>query len=381
MSLTMRRLCVFPNDPIVSYYKKGEIKDKYYNPNNFFDEIHMISFIEQDIDESQVQNIVGNAKLKIHSVGVVNFRKRLEHITRIANLVKDINPDIIRAYNPRIEGWFAASSSEKLKIPFYLSLHTQYDYRRKLALKSDFKKFVALKYSEKFIEPYVLKKASKITIVFKIIKPYVIRLGGKEPELLYNRIDFERFSNATSKESLAKPLVLSVGNLIKEKNHECVIKAMKNLEAHCLIIGKGEQQEKLQKLILKENLKNKITIKEFVPHNEIQHYYKSADVFALAYDPNLEGLPIPIMEAMAAGLPVVIPYPKKDFSDGLENVAIFSKRDPDSFFKNIKKIIDNPNLQKEFSQKSQIKAKEFDSAKIEKREAEIYSELISNHKY
>jgi glycosyltransferase involved in cell wall biosynthesis len=152
---------------------------------------------------------------------------------------------------------------------------------------------------------------------------------------------------------------------------------MKNLDAHCLIIGKGEHQSKLLKLIKKENLENKITIKESVPHNEIQNYYKSANVFALAYDPELEGIPIPIMEAMAVGLPVVIPYPKENYSDGLEDIAIFSKRNPDTFSKNITKLLDDPILQKKFSQKSQMKAKDFDSIRIEKRESEIYSELIS----
>ena len=374
----MRRLCVFPNDPIVSYYKKGEIKKRYYNPDNFFNEIHIISFIDQDIDESKVQNIAGNAKLKIHSVGIVNLRKRLDHVTRIINLVKDINPDVIRAYNSRLEGWFAASCCNQLKIPFYLSLHTQHDYRRKLVRKSNIKKFLALKYSEKFIEPFVVKSASKITIVFRIIQPYVIRMGGKEPELLYNRIDIERFVNAKPIDSLSKPLVITVGNLIKEKNHGCIIKAMKNLDAYCLIIGSGEEYKKLKELIEKENLEKKITIKEFVPHDEIQNYYKSADVFALAYDPELEGLPMPVMEAMAAGLPVVIPYPKAGFSDGLEDIAIFSKRDPESFNKNIKKILDSPNLKEDYSKKSLNKTKDFDANKIEKREAEIYMELISN---
>ena len=371
------KLCVFPNDPIILYYDKGEIKDRYFNPNNFFDNIHIISFIEKDIDESKVKTIVGNAKLQIHSVGKISLRHRIKHLEQILSLVKKINPDVIRAYNPRLEGWYAATCADKLKIPFFLSLHTQYDYRRKLTKKLNIKKFFALKYTEKFIEPYVIKKASKITIVFKIIEPYVIRLGGKKPELLYNRIDYERFSNAKPIDTLPKPLVISVGNLIKEKNHECVIKAMKNLDTYCLIIGKGEHQSKLLKLIKKENLKNKIIIKESVPHNEIQNYYKSANVFALAYDPELEGIPIPIMEAMAAGLPVVIPYPKENYSDGLENIAIFSNRNPDAFYKNIKKLLDDPILQKKISHKSQMKAKDFDSMRIEKRESEIYSELIS----
>ena len=41
------KICIFPNDPILAYYKKGEIKERYYNPNNFFDEIHFI-IIDED---------------------------------------------------------------------------------------------------------------------------------------------------------------------------------------------------------------------------------------------------------------------------------------------------------------------------------------------
>ena len=55
------KLCVFPNDPMIAYYNKGELKDRYFNPKNLFDEIHLISFIEHDIDELKVQKVVGNA--------------------------------------------------------------------------------------------------------------------------------------------------------------------------------------------------------------------------------------------------------------------------------------------------------------------------------
>ena len=66
------KLCVFSNDPIISYYNKGEIKPRYFNPNNFFDEIHIISFIDNDIDSSKVQTLAGDAILHIHPVGKLN---------------------------------------------------------------------------------------------------------------------------------------------------------------------------------------------------------------------------------------------------------------------------------------------------------------------
>lgn len=370
------KVCIFPNDPIISYYNKGEIKERYYNPNNFFQEIHIISFIEKDVEESKVQILAGNAKLKIHSVEKISLKNRSKHLEDIISLIKTINPDVIRAYNPFLEGWFAAKCSNKLKIPFFLSLHTQYDYNRKLVKRSNLKKYLALKYTEKFIEPFVIQKADKITIVFKIIEPYVIKHGGKKPELLYNKINFKQFSNAEPTESFPKPLIISVGRLIKEKNHKCIIDAMKNIDAHYLIIGDGPLNDELTNKIKKEKLEAKVSIVKSVPNNKIQNFYKSAKVFALAYDPEQEGLPIPVIEAMASGMPIVIPYPKEGFSDGLEKVAIFSERTSDSFSKNIHMLLENPDLHKEFSVKSQKKAMDFDMNVIDTREAKIYGELV-----
>ena len=79
---------------------------------------------------------------------------------------------------------------------------------------------------------------------------------------------------------------------------------------------------------------------------------------------------------MASGLPVIIPYPKKGYSDGLENIAIFSQRDPISFSQNILKVLNDKKLHAELSLKSKTKARDFDKAKIEKREEQIYSELV-----
>jgi len=372
------KLCIFPNDPIISYFEKGEIKERYYNPKNLFDEVHIVSFIEKDVDAEKVKTLVGDSILKIHSVGKINLKNKNKHIKKIIELVKTINPDVIRAYNPLVEGWFAAKCAKELNIPFFLSLHTQFDYNRKLIQKNNLKKFLGLKYTEKFIEPFVLKTADKITIVFKIIEPYVLKYVNKKPEILHNKIDCEKYANANSIESLPKPLIISVGRLIPEKNHECIIKAMKNIDAHCLIIGDGNLFSHLSDLIKNLQIENKVTIKKSVPNIEIQNYYKSADIFALAYDPQQEGLPIPVIEAMASGLPVIIPNLKRRYSEDMDDVGIFSERNPSSFSEKIQKLLDNVDLQKKYAQLSQNKAQMFDNKKIERRETEIYQELIKN---
>jgi glycosyltransferase involved in cell wall biosynthesis len=369
------KLCVFPNDPLQAYYEKGEIKERYYNPNNIFDEVHFITLIEKDIDATKIQSIAGTAKIIIHSVGKINIKSRKKYLNEVIELCRKINPDVIRAFNPYVEGWLAANCAKELKKPFLISLHTQYDQNRKL-VKKKIKKYLILKYSEKFIEPFVLNAADKIIVVYKIIQPYVTKHSSKNSEILHNKVNCNKFFNGKIINDLPQPLILSVGNLIPVKNHKILIKSMKEIDGHLLIIGKGELFSELNQLIMEYELQGKVTIKESVSNDQIQNYYKSAKIFALAYNAEVESLPIPVIEAMATGLPVVIPYPKEGFSEGLEGTAFFTKSNEKSFTENIKKLLENVDLREKYSHRSLCKSKEFDSEKIEKRETEIYLELV-----
>ena len=370
------KLCVFPNDPILSYYEKGEIKDRYFNPNNIFDEIDIISFTTNEVKESKVQAIAGNAKLKIHCLGKVNFLKKSTKKNEVLKLVKKIKPDVIRAYNPLIAGWMAAYCSKKLNIPLFVSLHVQYDGLRKLIKTKNYKKYLALKYSRKKIEPYVLSNANKITAVYKIIDPYVVELSGKHPEIIYNRVDLKRFKVGKKIKNFDKPLIISVCRLTPQKNPDILIEAIKDLDVYLEIIGDGELKESLIKLVKKLGIEKKVIFTPSVPNIQIQDYYKSANLFALPYDPQIEGLPIPVLEAMASGLPVVIPHPLQGLSDGLEDSVAFTGLDPKSFSFKIKKILEDKNYAQSLSTKAIEKSMEFDGIKMESREAKIYEELV-----
>ncbi|MGY5141680.1 MAG: glycosyltransferase family 4 protein, partial [Nitrosopumilus sp.] len=268
--------------------------------------------------------------------------------------------------------------AQELEIPLYVSLHTQYDYNRQLAKKKNFKKYLGLKYLEKFVEPYVLKNADKITIVYRIIEPYVLKHTRTKPELLYNKINCEEFLNADKNKNLSSPLVLSVGNLIESKNHKLLIDSIENLDVNLLIIGKGELYNELTEKINSKNLQNKITILESVPYHNMPSYYKASDIFALAYDPNQEGLPMPVMEAMASGTPVIVP--ESEDSRELGDSVVFAECNVKEFTKKIDELLKNKTKRDEYSVKCVETSKKFDISKLEKREAEIYQELIKNGK-
>ena len=90
------KICVFPNDPLKAYYEKGEIKDRYFNPKNIFDEVHVISLFDDEVEEEKVKIVSGSADFKIHKMGKVTLINKNRKKKKIIELIKSINPDVIR---------------------------------------------------------------------------------------------------------------------------------------------------------------------------------------------------------------------------------------------------------------------------------------------
>lgn len=124
-------------------------------------------------------------------------------------------------------------------------------------------------------------------------------------------IDIERYSSfsdgrARVRSELGIPwdrlMVLSVGELNKNKNHEVVIRSLPDIpELHYAIAGQGKLLEHLQNVAVQIGVVERV---HFLGYREnIAEVYQAADIFCLpSYR---EGLSAALMEAMAAGLPVV----------------------------------------------------------------------------
>ena len=138
--------------------------------------------------------------------------------------------------------------------------------------------------------------------------------GGKgDVRRLYNGIDLRTF--APDPTVRREPgLILGVGRLVEKKGFEDLIQACAWLREgqvrfRCEIIGTGERREALKALIADLGLEQHVTLVGPRPQDEVLRAYRRATVFALpcivASDGNRDGLPTVLLEAMAAGLPVV----------------------------------------------------------------------------
>lgn len=372
-----RKLCIFPNDSLKTYFNKGEIKQKYFNPKDYFDEIHIISLFDDEINKNKVKELAGNGILEIHNIGKVNLFNYRRFEKKINKLVEQISPSIIRSYNPLLQGWLATKASKKLKIPLVVSLHTNYEQQRK-TIKDErkFFRYFKSKYLLLGIEKFVIRNADAIICVYEFIVPYARKMGARNIHVIYNKVDSEKFSpNCEKQMFFDKPTILSVGRLIDQKNHRLLIEAIKNLDVNLVIIGNGPNYRNLINLIKLLNIEKKVNIIKKILNKKLGGYYVSCDIYAQPMV-NLGGIPIPVLEAMSCGLPVVMSKHETDYSEIVDDAIVFVDNNSKSFETAFTKILFDSEYKDSLKRKSLNVINDIRENKMEEKELNLYKALM-----
>jgi len=372
------KICVFPNDPLKTYYEKGEIKERYFNPKNIFDEVHIISLFDEEIEEEKVKMVAGKAIFKIHAVGKVTLINKNQKKKEIIKLIKKINPNIIRSFNPLLQGWIATKVKQELNIPLIISLHGDYDRDLRYQTKKNhnYKKYFKLQLTKIILEKYSLSNADEVIIIYNFIRNYAKKMGAKNINLIYNKVNLSQFSpNLKLDNKKSIPIIICVGRLIKEKNQECLINAIKDLDVKLLLIGNGTEYNYLKKLVKSLNIENKVQFETSIQHENIASYYNRSDIFALPI--KYGGFAIPALEAAASGIPVILPKQKFDPNpDLIKDFALLIDNNPESFKKAIQKVLSEKSLRDNLINKGLNVTKEISSDVIEEKEKKLYLKLL-----
>ena len=211
------------------------------------------------------------------------------------------------------------------------------------------------------------------------MRKYAKSRGAKNINLIHNRIDLTQFVEKNQPAfNEVKPTIICVGRLIKEKNQECLIRAIQDLDVILIIIGDGVEYEYLKKLIKELDLNHKVRFERSIPHEKIQNYYAAADIFALPI--KYGGFAIPSIEAAASGLPVILPKQEFDSNpDIISDFALLVENNPKSFKESISKILENEELREELIKKGKDVANRINSDVMEEKEKNLYLKLLGKN--
>ena len=171
-------------------------------------------------------------------------------------------------------------------------------------------------------------------------------------------------------------VLLSVGELNHNKNHETIINAISMIDFPIIYIvcGKGEKIDYLNDLVQRLGLEEKVIFAGY--RNDIDELLKMSDIFC--FPSYREGLSVALMEAMAAGLPVICSNIRGNV-DLIENGRGGYLSDPNDvvgFAENIEKLIADKNERIKMSNNNKKDIQKFGKIKVNNQMRQIYEECV-----
>jgi glycosyltransferase involved in cell wall biosynthesis len=172
-----------------------------------------------------------------------------------------------------------------------------------------------------------------------------------------------------------REVVGTVGNFTRKKDQACLLRAVALLVAqgrpvHAVLVGSGPLEAELRALSAALNVESRVMFTGM--RDDVFEVLCAFDVFALSS--RYEGLPIALLEAMAARVPPVatrvggIPEVITDGRDGL----LVEPEDPESLARAISRLLDDPCLRSNIGEAAAARSAEFDLAGAMDRTQSLY---------
>ena len=193
-------------------------------------------------------------------------------------------------------------------------------------------------------------------------------------------LDFDKFK-MKKKFNERETLVGYIGRLSEEKGVLNFVKAIpkvleKENKIKFLVGGDGQLRDKIERYISEENLKDKVKLGGWIPHDELPDYLNEMKLVVLpSYT---EGLPNIMLEAMACGTPVLatpagaIPDVIKDGETGF----IMENNSPACIAKNVLRALGYPDLDRIMENARELVEKEFTYEAVVERYEKILKDLL-----
>lgn len=167
--------------------------------------------------------------------------------------------------------------------------------------------------------------------------------------------------------------LLYVGRLTVQKRVDRLIETMRHVRspAHLTIVGDGEDRGMLEALARSYDLKN-ISFVGMKDGGEIREYHRINDLFLISSDK--EGAPLSLLEAMAAGLPV-IGADVLGIRELVTGVGILVEPHPENFAAEIDSLAGDSARRASLSDASKAKARQHTWPTYIEKLMEVYSHI------
>lgn len=214
---------------------------------------------------------------------------------------------------------------------------------------------------------YMGVHADKIDIVYQGCNP-----------IFHQPIEEKTLEQVKKEYHLPSEYMLIVCAIERRKNHELILKAMRNpkIELPLVIVGRGEEYKKeLIEMAEKWKIGKRLIFLEAVKTEVLPAIYKLATLFV--YPSLFEGFGIPILEALTTGTPVITSKGSCFKETGGEAALYVSCDDEEELSSTILQILENKNLQEKMIEDGYKQAQLFSDEAIARNLMNVYKKVLS----
>jgi len=202
--------------------------------------------------------------------------------------------------------------------------------------------------------------------------------NDKKIKIIHNGVFVENYKpDLPQLYKKGNPQLIFVGNLYHKKNIKIIINAFPKIlkkfsNTHLQIVGYGEEFNNLEKQIKQKNLQNFIELVGRIPEEELRLRYASSDIYVSAS--SFEVHPVPLMEAMACGVSLLVSNiePHRDIINESQAGVLFDLNNSNELVTELEECMKN---KEKFSVEGRKFAEKFDWVKIANEISEVYEKL------
>jgi glycosyltransferase involved in cell wall biosynthesis len=287
-----------------------------------------------------------------------DFSVRLPLTWMLNPVLQEFQPDIVHSHHPYLIGDSALRYAASKNAPVIFTHHTLHEeYTHNMPFNS-----TALK---KFVVELCTRYANLCDAVIapsESIAQLIKKRGVTAPvEIIPTGIDVRAFASGDGRRFReghgipARTFVVGhLGRLAREKNlgylGRAVCRFLKTAKnARFLVVGSGPSEDKLQRLFKREGLLDRLVLSGKKTGQDLYDAYAAMDVFAFSSHTETQGMVL--VEAMAAGLPVVAldaSGVREVVRDGENGFLLNAKASEEEFAAHLRKIQRSPLRRRRF---------------------------------
>lgn len=220
------------------------------------------------------------------------------------------------------------------------------------------------------------RRYARVVAVSDATKRFLVGRYGYSPEdVLVIRNGWE--GDPVPVEPPATPTAICVANFREEKDHATLLRAFSRLQTQpapkLLLVGDGKLRGAVEAEVQELGLGTRVDLVGSV--EDVWPYLARADVFALAS--RAEPLGIAVLEAMAAGLPVVTTRAgglPELVDDGISGILV-EPGDPEALTGALDRVFSSPKLRERMGQAGAARAQQMSMGTTTQKYVDLYSSL------